>query len=287
MWNWHWNCPDDAPPPTTASSTTVCFGCNIAISVRVASPGDSGDITQTTGTTATSLATNVATATQAAAQILPGAAPQQPPVPPPAPPLPAAPLKPVAPVAVVAQVAPASPIAPAAAVPAIVVAPAAPAAPGAVRAVAGVPVARAALAGPEDPPRHGAPDFGGRASPKHHLGLRAPADSVRVRAAFTAAAVHTLTVVRVRTVHEGRSGHPAKRLAVTAPRPFPPGPAKAPTPLGIAPVSSETHSTSGFISFALGAGALGAFLLVFLGYAAPGLQTVRSLPGRAYPDPPG
>ena len=72
-----------------------------------------------------------------------------------------------------------------------------------------------------------------------------------------------------------------------APRPFPPAPLRAPAPLAVAPALTETHDTGSFTTFALGAGALGAFLLVLLGYVAPGLQTVRSLPGRAHPDPPG
>ena len=78
-------------PQATVTGTTVCVGCNIAISVRIASPGDSGDVTQTTGTESTSIATGVATAAQAAAQVLPEAVPQQPAVPPPAPPLSATP----------------------------------------------------------------------------------------------------------------------------------------------------------------------------------------------------
>ena len=107
-----------------------------------------------------------------------------------------------------------------------------------------------------------------------------------MRAAFTAAAVHTLSVVRVRIVHEGHRAPATKRLAAPAPKPIPPAPAKTPTPLAIAPASSA-HSSAGFTGFALGAGALGAFLLVFLGYAAPGLQTGRSRPGPTHPDPPG
>ena len=71
------------------------------------------------------------------------------------------------------------------------------------------------------------------------------------------------------------------------PRRFPPVPPRTPTPLGIAPALTETHDAGGFTGFALGAGALGMFLLVFLGYAAPGLQAARSVPGLAHPDPPG
>ena len=50
---------------------------------------------------------------------------------------------------------------------------------------------------------------------------------------------------------------------------------------------SEPHGNSAFTPLALSAGAIGALLLMFLAYAAPGLQTVRPRPAQANPDPPG
>jgi len=93
-----------------------------------------------------------------------------------------------------------------------------------------------------------------------------------------------VTTVQVKTVQPTiRRPHAAGRV----PRPFPPVPPRTPAPLAIAPVVNETQSSGDFVTFALGAGAVAAFLLIFLGYAAPGLQTVRSQPGSAQPDPPG
>jgi hypothetical protein len=108
----------------------------------------------------------------------------------------------------------------------------------------------------------------------------------QVHAAVAAAVVRTITVVRVRARHTERHAAHGQPRAGAPRHPFP-APVRTPTPLSIAPVLTETHSPGGFTGFALGAGALGAFLLVFLGYAAPGLQTARSQPGRAHPDPPG
>jgi hypothetical protein len=242
----------------------VCVSCNIAISVRVASPGDSGGVTQTTGTNATSIATGVAAAAQAAAQALPEAAPQQPAVPPPAPPQPAAPIPPAV-----------SGVPSARGTPAVLAVPA---------AALAVPVD-----GPEadDAPRHGAPDFGPGKAPR--------ASAVHVHALFhktTASAVSVVLIrtVRVTTARSKNPHHAVRRqhgAGARAPRPFPPAPSRTPAPLAVAPALTETHDTGGFTTFALGAGALGAFLLVLLGYLAPGLQTVRSQPGRAHPDPPG
>ena len=63
--NWNWDCEGVDPPPLSAASVTDCTGCNIVINVRVASPGDSGDVTQTTQVEATSVTAGVAEATQA------------------------------------------------------------------------------------------------------------------------------------------------------------------------------------------------------------------------------
>ena len=114
---------------------------------------------------------------------------------------------------------------------------------------------------------------------------------VHVRGAFQRTTVRTIVHVRTIAVTATKTVHHAVRrqhgAGARVPRPFPPAPPRAPAPLAVAPALTETHDTGGFTTFALGAGALGAFLLVLLGYAAPGLQTVRSLPGLAHPDPPG
>ncbi len=271
IWNWHWNCPDAPPPVASATGTTVCVGCNIAISVRVGSPGDSAGVTQTTGTDASSIATNVATAAQAAVQVLPEAAPQQPAVPPPALPQP-----------VLSQ-----PVAPQPAAPMPPVAPAAPVSP-AVSVLA--PFLPPLDLGADETPRHGAPDFAAdSAAPQRESA------TVQVRALFRQAPTATAAVAIVKTVpvssrHWQAARHAGRRQPVAgarAPVPFPPAPPRTPAPVSFAPSLTETHDTGAFTTFALGAGALGAFLLVLLGYLAPGLQTVRSLPGSAHPDPPG
>ena len=274
IWNWHWNCPDAPPPTASATGTTVCVGCNIAISVRVGSPGDSAGVTQTTGTDASSIATDVATAAQAAAQVLPEAVPQQPAVPPPAPPQSATP-EPVMP----QPLAPAPPLAP--------TLPLAPVSP-AVSVLA--PFLPPLAFGADDAPRHGAPDFGadsGAAPP--------PRATIHVRTLFRRATTAPSAVAIVTTVHVTSSPwhaprHAARRQPVAdarAPVPFPPAPPRTPAPVSFAPALTETHDAGAFTTFAAGAGALGALILVLLGYLAPGLQTVRSLPGSAQPDPPG
>jgi hypothetical protein len=102
--------------------------------------------------------------------------------------------------------------------------------------------------------------------------------------------VRTVSVVQVRTIRVNtvhRAAHREHTAGAPVPRPFPPVPSRTPAPLAVAPALTETHDTGSFTTFALGAGALGAVLLVLLGYLAPGLQAARSQPGRAHPDPPG
>jgi hypothetical protein len=273
----------------SATGTTVCVGCNIAISVRVGSPGDSAGVTQTTGTDASSIATDVATAAQAAAQVLPEAVPQQPAVPPPALPQsvmpPSAPPQPMLPQPVVMpQPVMPQPVMPQPAAPIPPIAPVSPA----VSVLA--PFLPPIVLGADDAPRHGAPDFAadsGAASPTHA--------TLRVRALFrpattAAPAVAIGRAVRVSSSPLRATRHVARRQPVAgarAPVPFPHGPPRTPAPVSFAPAPTETHDTGAFTTFAAGAGALGALILVLLGYLAPGLQTVRSLPGSAQPDPPG
>ena len=145
--------------------------------------------------------------------------------------------------------------------------------------------------GADGTPRHGAPDFAADAAAPQRESA-----TVHVRARLPAgAAGHG----RSRRGQDGSreleplAGSAPRRDAGTpvagarAPLPFPPAPPRTPAPVSFAPSLTETHDTGAFTTFALGAGALGAFLLVLLGYLAPGLQTVRSLPGSAHPDPPG
>jgi hypothetical protein len=249
-------------------------------------------VTQTTGTDASSIATDVATAAQAAAQVLPEAVPQQPAVPPPALPQsvtpPSAPPQPVMPQPVVVMpqpVAPTPPLAPVS--PLALVPPIAPVSP-AVSVL--VPFLPPLPFGADDAPRHGAPDFAADSG----AALHTPA-AVHVRALFRRATTAANTIAVVRAVHVSSSPWhgplaAARRQPVSGARvpvPFPPGPPRTPAPVSFAPVLTETHDAGAFTTFAAGAGALGALILVLLGYLAPGLQTVRSLPGSAQPDPPG
>ena len=210
VWNWHWDCPDAPPPQATVTGTTVCVACNIAISVRVASPGDSAGVTQTTGTDVSSIATGVATAAQAAAQVLPEAAPQQPAVPPPAPPLPAIP-QPVSPRPPVRV-------------------------PGRrCRRHAALPPA-VAIAVPtldpeaEDPPRHGAPGSYG-ATAVRHARRAPPPRSIHVRAAFQRTTVRTISVVHIRTIAVTHGENRSPRCPPSARRRRP---RAAPVPAGAA-----------------------------------------------------
>jgi hypothetical protein len=74
--NWHWAC-SVPPPPLEVAGVTVCTSCNIAISVRIGSPGDTGDLTQSIAATTAAAAANVADTIQAAFQAaIPPSAPQ-------------------------------------------------------------------------------------------------------------------------------------------------------------------------------------------------------------------
>jgi hypothetical protein len=255
--NWNWDCPDAPPPSVQQTTVTACVGCNINISVRVASPGDNGDVNQSTQVDVTSIATTVSEATQAATQTV--VPPQPPVVSPPAPPQ-------------------TSNLTVAAATPAPAL-PAQPTPPALIPPVSPVPDL---LAG--EAPRHGAPDFATaqRAAAPATVDPRpAPLRRVAVRTV-----VHTISVVHVRTVVRSQT-HAARVARPTRPSlPFPPAPSPS-LPGTVAPVLSESHATGGFTPVALALGGIGTFLLMFLAYAAPGLQTVRSRPAQARPHPPG
>lgn len=261
--NWNWDCEGVAPPPPlSARSVTDCTGCNIVINVRVASPGDTGAVTQTTQVDATSLAAGVAEATQAAAQTV--VPPQPPVVSPPAPPQIAAPVPPASVTAVVDPVSVPSPD------PVVVEPPSPPVAPMDVL--------------PPAPPRAAAAPVTGHTRP-----LRKPRPAkprVVMPRVAVATATHTVSVVRVHTVVRWRTR--TTRPATRADRPpFLPAPSAPAAPTTFVPAVSEPHANGAFTPFALSAGAIGALLLMFLAYAAPGLQTVRPRPAQANPDPPG
>jgi len=274
--NWKWVCPDTTPPPLDVASVVECVDCNINISVRVASPGDNGPVTQTTKVDVPATATAVAAvvdnttaaaptaaeATQAAAQTV--VPPQPPVVSPPAPPR-----------APTLQTAAATP---APAVPAVP-APPTPPDPPVIAPVGPTPTPDSA----EPAPRHGAPEFDAAPPPAQHAAAHvATAPPAPVTATTV---VRAITIVHVRTVvrtHE-RPVHPAGR----APLRFPPRPATPPEPAILASAAGEAHGTGGFTPLALSLGGVGALLLMFLAYAAPGLQTVRQRAGQARPHPPG
>ncbi len=65
--NWHWAC-SEPPPPLDMAGVTVCTSCNIAISVRVGSPGNTGDLVQSIAAQTAAAAANIAGTVQAAIQ---------------------------------------------------------------------------------------------------------------------------------------------------------------------------------------------------------------------------
>jgi hypothetical protein len=283
--NWNWDCPDDAPPPIQVASVTPCTGCNINISVRVASPGDSASVTQSTQVDASAIASTVAEATQAAAQTV--VPPQPPVVSPPSPPQP--PSAPSVP-SVSAPVSPTPPTPPAATAPAAVTptSPAAPTAPAGASVVTAPP--RVSVTPPpgvaaDTAPRHAAPFLTAPFKPEIALHKKKQdSQGVELHRVRWSTAVRSISVVHVRTVvryHE-RAAQPGGR----APLPFPP-PASPPAPGAFAPATSSTQGPGGFTPTALATGGIGLALLMFLAYAAPGLQTVRPRPAQANPDPPG
>jgi hypothetical protein len=72
--NWHWDCAEP-PPPLDVAGVTVCDSCNVAISVRVASPGDTGDLTQAIAAATAAAATDIADTIEDALQSATAAAP--------------------------------------------------------------------------------------------------------------------------------------------------------------------------------------------------------------------
>src|SRR5439155_3374011 len=58
IWNWQWSCAG-SPGPVPAVPT-LCVQCNLAVSIRVASPGDDGDVTQSNLLTSSASVSNTA-----------------------------------------------------------------------------------------------------------------------------------------------------------------------------------------------------------------------------------
>src|SRR3954447_8945753 len=79
--NWHWACADP-PPQLDVAGATICVACNIAISVRVGSPGDTGNLAQTIAAQTQATAATVAHTIQSALQAAPEVATPVPPTPP-------------------------------------------------------------------------------------------------------------------------------------------------------------------------------------------------------------
>jgi hypothetical protein len=75
--NWHWDCAEP-PPPLDVAGVTVCDSCNVAISVRVASPGDTGDLTQSIAAATAAAASDIADPLESALQSAPAPAPVPP-----------------------------------------------------------------------------------------------------------------------------------------------------------------------------------------------------------------
>ena len=78
--NWHWDCAEP-PPPLDVAGITVCDSCNVAISVRVASPGDTGDLVQSIAAETAAAASDIAGTIETALQSAPAPAPVIPPAP--------------------------------------------------------------------------------------------------------------------------------------------------------------------------------------------------------------
>jgi hypothetical protein len=303
VWNWHWSCGDVAPPSLSNTGVTVCLSCNIAVSVRIASPGDSAAVSQATGVGAAADAGNVATTIQTVTQTVVQAAgpPPEPVVVPalPAVPLPLAPWPPAIPPPLV----PLPPSVPFPRVPSFV-------AQGLVPAT--IEMGLASLAPPAFLPdafalaqdsfvqgsrRHSASRVASvHVASSHVRRIRSSISRARGGAALGVSTARTFVLTQTRVaafavVVDGRkrvarAGNAAP--ATTAPRLPPPRRAPAaPTPITMVPSANGVPDGGGFTTAALGVGSLGAFLLLLLSYAAPGRRTVRSRAADAHPDPPG
>jgi hypothetical protein len=262
--NWHWACAD-APPPLDIAGVTVCTSCNIAISVRIGSPGDGGDVTQSIAATTAAAASNVADTIQAALQSA---------IPPPA-------LQAANPAPDAAAAAAAAPLAALEA--------------ATYRLDDGVFVAAIVQSPADDLPRHGAPASFGGAGPPQTL---SPAHMHR-RARLTVS-VATVSAARARvtqihrwavrlTVVTSAIAASAGHVPASGPRgPGPPAPApSAPTPFIISAGAPTTHDGGSNVVTALAAGlALTLLYALFTALRLPPVVPPARAAG-ANPHPPG
>ena len=266
------------------------MSCNIAIAIRVASPGDSAGVVQTTGAGLASAAVDAAATAQSAAQAVlpPRASPTPEPVQQPSQPA-------VAPVPPLPPVPPDPPLT----APPMTTAPGMTIAPG-VRGTSAVGRGTfTALAAPgasaDDAPRLGAQRgfTWWTATSRMHSGSYASAGARFSSAGQIRSSVSVAVASSSVTVHEHRSAGraawaaPRKRGGTPPPLPSAPPLPSMPTPIVLAPTAGGSHSTGNFTIDALAAGAAAVLLLILLAYAAPGLQTVRSRFAHVHPDPPG
>jgi hypothetical protein len=264
VWNWHWGCSDVTPQPLDVGGVTICTSCNIAISLRIASPGDSGSIAQTIATQAATTVAQVSAEVQKAAQV------PQTPLPPAAaavgPPAPAAaPSPPTAPVLQMRiDVAPSGPI--------------------------------ESSFGDDEAPRHGGEallatrrgDPRGQPVIGNVIGALTPPWQSRSPRREPLDLTSLRAVSRADTQRHA-TGEVASEPTRSAPRsPSPPGPAPEfplPAVLALSPVGLQHPASSALVAFAIGGVAV--VMQLFFIYLAPLGRLVRARAGVAEPHPPG
>jgi hypothetical protein len=263
--NWHWACADP-PPPLNIAGVTVCTSCNIAISVRIGSPGDTGDVTQSIAATTAAAASNVADTIQAALQaaIPPPAPPGGNPVPDPA----------VAAVAMASSVSVPVPT---------------------YRIDDGVFVAAVIQASADDVPRHGAPASFGGAGPAQTLQTVRVHQHARVTVSVAVVSAARARVTQIhrwarrRSVVTSHIVASAGHVRASRPRgPGPPAPApSAPTPFILGAGVPATHDGGTDVVTALAAGlALTLLYALFTALRVPPVVP-PARDARANPHPPG
>src|SRR6478672_2218955 len=262
--NWHWACA--APPPSIdLAGITVCTSCNVAISVRVGSPGDTGDLVQSIVTSTAAAAANLADTIEAAAQtaIPPSASPIASPIPDAVASVTAAPLAAVK--EVTNQIDDAAFLAP------------------------------ATPAASEDLPRHGAPTvFGGGGARPPFLGAAAgsrvdiaPGEPTSAEVRARVALLQRWIVRRPRVSTEAVAKPPRARPTAPAPFPLPPIPSAPPTPFILGAGVAGTHGGAIGVISALAPG----LAMVFLYAISTALRLPPVVPpargAGANPHPPG
>jgi hypothetical protein len=283
--NWHWACAD-APPPLDVAGVTVCTSCNIAISVRVGSPGDTGSVAQTIAAHTAAAATNIAQTIQSALQAAPAPVVSPPVVSPHV----------IVPPGVSPPVVSLLPPASLAVAPPGLLAAAQPQAqlfPIDAGALAVLPLD--GLSATEDPPRRGAPlSFGGAAAPQGQGQGQAQAQL----AEGVAGVVATIGVLVGRSVSSpqrstaertgaGSRSPVGARRSARPPAP-PAAPPSAPTPFVLAAGAPGAQSGGQGIGLAIAS----AIALVFLYAVYTALRTPPAVPpaardAGAKPHPPG